>query len=103
MLEKLHDKFEDERAQLEKDEANAKHAFDMLVQDLNAQIEHNTQARTEKSAAKAKKLQRASDAKGDLTDTTATRDDDQKYLSDLTATCAQKSSDFENRQQLRAD
>jgi len=45
----------------------------------------------------------AADAKGDKVDTTATRDDDQKYLSDLTATCEQKASDFENRQQLRAD
>merc|ERR1712159_375207 len=49
------------------------------------------------------KLQAAADAKGDLADTTATRDDDQKYLSDLTATCEQKASDFENRQQLSAD
>lgn len=103
MLQKLEDKFEDERSQLEKDETNARHAYEMLIQDLVAQIEQNTQARTEKSVAKAKKLQAASDAKGDLTDTTATRDDDQKYLSDLTATCEQKASDFENRQQLRAD
>merc|ERR1711998_656978 len=62
-----------------------------------------TQARSDKSATKAKKLQSAADAKGDLTDTTATRDDDSKYLSDLIATCQQKASDFENRQQLRAD
>jgi cell division septum initiation protein DivIVA len=103
MLEKLADKFEDERSALEKAESNAAHAYDMLQQDLTAQIEQNTQARTEKSAAKAKKLQAASNAKGDLGDTTATRDDDQKYLSDLTATCEQKASDFENRQQLRAD
>jgi len=103
LLQKLEDKFEDERSQLEKDETNAKHAFDLLIQDLTAQIEQNTQARTEKSEAKAKKLQSAADAKGDLTDTTATRDDDEKYLSDLVSTCEQKASDFENRQQLRAD
>jgi len=103
MLEKLEDKFEDERSQLEKDETNAKHAFSMLIQDLTAQIEQNTQARTEKSAAKAAKKQAAADAKGDRGDTTATRDDDEKYLADLTATCEQKASDFENRQQLRAD
>jgi chromosome segregation ATPase len=103
MLQKLEDKFEDERSALEKDETNAKHAFDMLVQDLTAQIEQNTQARTEKSEAKAKKLQAAADAKGELTDTTATRDDDSKYLADLKSTCEQKASDFENRQQMRAD
>jgi len=103
MLEKLEDKFEDERSQLEKDETNARHAFDMLIQDLTAQIEQNEQARTEKSAARAAKKQAAADAKGDRTDTTATRDDDEKYLADLTATCEQKAGDFENRQQLRAD
>merc|ERR1712196_348773 len=103
MLEKLEDKFSDERSELEKAEVNAKHAFDMLMQDLTAQVENATQARTEKSETKGKKLQAAADAKGDLVDTTATRDDDQKYLSDLVATCEQKASDFENRQQLRAD
>merc|ERR1712070_561773 len=32
-----------------------------------------------------------------------TKEADQKYLADLTATCEQKASDFESRQQLRAD
>merc|ERR1711988_1416895 len=36
-------------------------------------------------------------------DTTTTRDADATYLADLTATCEQKASDFESRQQLRAD
>merc|ERR1739848_622281 len=50
-----------------------------------------------------KALQSSADAKGDLQDTTTTRDDDSKYLADLTATCEQKSSDFAARQQLRAE
>merc|ERR1740133_451067 len=103
MLTKLAGKFEDERTDLEKEETNARHAFEMLSQDLKAQIGQATSARTEKSEAKAKALQGAADAKGDLQDTTSTRDDDSKYLADLTSTCEQKSSDFANRQQLRAD
>merc|ERR1719217_1150843 len=75
----------------------------MLSQDLKAQIGQATSARTEKSEAKAKALQSSADAKGDLQDTTTTRDDDSKYLADLTATCEQKSSDFASRQQLRAE
>merc|ERR1719261_1574514 len=75
----------------------------MLQQDLKAQIGQATSARTEKSEAKAKALQSSADAKGDLQDTTTTRDDDSKYLADLTATCEQKSSDFAARQQLRAE
>jgi len=103
MLTKLGTKFEDERTELEKEETNARHAFEMLSQDLKAQIDQATQARTEKAEAKAKALQAAADAKGDLQDTTTTRDDDSKYLSDLTATCEQKSAAFAERQQLRAD
>jgi len=103
MLEKLLDKFVDERTTLEKEEMNSKHAYDMLMQDLNAQIAQGTQDRDEKAESKAAKLQAKADAQGDLKDTTTTRDADSKYLADLTATCEQKASDFESRQQLRAD
>jgi cbb3-type cytochrome oxidase cytochrome c subunit len=103
MLEKLLDKFISERTDLEKEEMNAKHAFEMLIQDLTAQIEQATADRSLKSETKSKKLQAKATAEGDLTDTTTTRDADQKYLSDLTATCEQKASDFEGRQQLRAE
>merc|ERR1719506_2628947 len=73
------------------------------MQDLTSQIESATQQREEKTEVKAKKLQAAADAKGDLEDTTTTRDSDMKYLADLTATCEQKASDFEARQTLRGE
>merc|ERR1719331_1034801 len=73
MLEKLLDKFIDERTVLEKEEMNSKHAYDMLMQDLKAQIDQATQDRTEKAETKAKKLQAKADAQGDLEDTTTTR------------------------------
>merc|ERR1719166_154520 len=82
---------------------NSKHAFDMLVQDLTAQIDQAKQDREEKAETKAKKLQAKADAEGDLEDTTTTRAADQKYLDDLKATCSQKASDFESRQQLRTE
>jgi len=103
MLEKLLDKFIDERDTLQKEEMNSKHAFDMLMQDLNAQITQGTADRGQKAENKAKKLQAKADATGDLADTTATKNEDSKYLGDLSATCSQKASDFESRQQLRAD
>merc|ERR1712144_100090 len=56
-----------------------------------------------KTETKAAKLEAKAQAESDLADTIATHDDDQKYLADLTATCEQKASDFESRQQLRAD
>merc|ERR1740121_3139058 len=96
MLENLLDKFVSERTALEQEEMNAKHAYDMLMQDLTAQIEQATQDREEKAELKAKTLQAKADAEGDLEDTTTTRDADQKYLDDLTATCEQKATDFES-------
>merc|ERR1719219_575520 len=103
MLEKLLDKFIGERTVLEKEEMNSVQAFEMLIQDLTAQLEQATQDREEKAETKAKKLQAKADAEGDLTETTTTRDADVKYLADLTATCEQKASDFESRQQLRTE
>merc|ERR1712217_465456 len=103
MLEKLLDKFIAERTQLEKEEMNTKHAYDMLMQDLTAQIAQAQQDRDEKAETKAKKLEAKADAEADLAETTATRDADQKYLDDLTATCTQKAADFESRQQLRSE
>merc|ERR1719329_1513306 len=82
---------------------NSKHAYDMLMQDLNAQIDQATKDRDAKAESKADTLQSKADAQGDLQDTTTTRAEDEKYLADLTATCEQKASDFESRQQLRAE
>jgi DNA repair exonuclease SbcCD ATPase subunit len=103
MLEKLLDKFVGERTGIEKEEMNSKHQFEMLIQDLTAQTEQATTDKGEKTETKAKKLQAKAEAEGELTDTTATRDEDKKYLDDLTATCDQKARDFESRQQLRAE
>merc|ERR1719353_2561807 len=103
MLQKLLDKFIEERTAMERAEANQAHAFDMLKKDLEAEIEQNTAAAEEKTEEKAWKLECKAKAEAELADTIATRDDDQKYLDDLTATCAQKASDFASRQQLRAE
>jgi len=103
MLEKLLDKFIAERTTLEKEEMNTKHSFDMLMQDLAAQIAQAEQDRDEKATIKAKKLEAKAAAEGDLAETTETRNADQKYLDDLNATCEQKSADFQSRQQLRAE
>jgi cell division septum initiation protein DivIVA len=103
MLQKLLDKFIDERTTLEKEESNSRHAYELLKQDLEAQIEQATKDRDAKAETKAKKLQAKADAEGQLQDTTSTMEDDKKYLEDLTATCEQKASDFSDRQQLRAE
>jgi len=75
----------------------------MLMSDTQSEID-NAQAGVDKdSADKAKTLKAKASAEGDLSDTITVRDEDQKYLDDTTATCSQKATDFEARQQLRAE
>merc|ERR1719465_352441 len=75
----------------------------MLSMDLKSQIDHATTQASEKTEAKAKALEASGGASGDLEETITTRDDDTKYLADLTATCEQKAAAFAERQQLRAE
>merc|ERR1719487_1642275 len=91
MLEKLKIKFSDEQTELEKEEVAAKQAFELLSQDLKTYVETATKARIEKSEEKSAALEAAGEAKSDVADTTTSRDTDSTYLSDMTATCGQKS------------
>jgi len=103
MLADLLRKFTDERTKLEKEETNSVQQFEMLISDLDSQIA-NAQAGLDKDRTdKAKALKDKAAAEGDLADTTTVRDEDQKFLDDTSATCTQKSNDFEARQQLRAE
>merc|ERR1719160_1284640 len=103
MVEELGDKFEDERDALEKKEANEKHSYDMMMQDLNSQVSHATEERDSKVAFKASKEQEKATAEGDLADTKAVLVDDQKFLTDLTVECEQKAVDFEARSKTRQE
>ena len=57
LFEEFFDKLIEERTTLEKEEMNSKHAYDMLIQDLNSQIAQATGDRDEKSELKAQILQ----------------------------------------------
>mmetsp|Transcript_162137 Transcript_162137/g.296038 ORF Transcript_162137/g.296038 Transcript_162137/m.296038 type:complete len:673 (-) Transcript_162137:50-2068(-) len=103
MLQKLQDKFVDERMTFEKEEMNAKHSYDMLVIDLKAQIDQASQDKSDKTAFNAKTLEQKASDEGELADTQAMKKADSVYLADLTATCSEKASAFESRQKLRAD
>merc|ERR1712232_287458 len=81
----------------------SKHAFDMLIEDMNAQIEDSTTRRDEKAEEKAKIMQEKAEKEGEMADTIVIRDDDMKYLADVTATREQKASDFTGRSALRSD
>jgi hypothetical protein len=103
MLEKLRDKFSDERTELEREEANSRHSNSLLLADLKQQLEAAAGSVSRKTSLAATKKQAAADADSDRADTEATLADTEKYLSDLKSTCAMKHTDFEARQGLRGD
>jgi len=103
MLEKLLDEFIAKRTELEKKEMESKHAYEMLISDLESMISKAESDKTKAEEDKAHELQVKADAETDLTETTDVMTADIKYKKDVDATCAQKSADFESRQKLRAD
>jgi len=102
MLEKLKKDFKKQKLDLQDEELNAVHGFEGIMQDLTDNIENAEAEIARKTKVKAEKEQEKADAEADLAQTTADRDEDQKYLDDLTALCTQKRADFEKRQELRA-
>merc|ERR1719420_1470373 len=103
MLENLRDKFQKEKNDLEKDEMGAKHAYDLMMLELKDSVSAAESMRATKAKMKAGKEADAASDKGDLADTIASKEEDEKYLADLVAQCEQKSNDFQSRQQLRGE
>jgi len=101
MVKGMGEKMEDKREEVEKEEMNKKHAFDMIAQDLTDQIESNEQARSKKAAIKAQAAESKAQAEGDLAAAKNLLAEDQKFLSDLTQECECKSRDFDKRQAVR--
>merc|ERR1740130_2205315 len=102
MLEKLNDDFSGKKTELEKEELGAQQAFEQIGQQLADNIENAEFEINKKTKHRAETQQNKADMEGDLAQTTADRDEDQKYLDDTTALCTQKTSDFESRSELRA-
>jgi hypothetical protein len=103
MMDDLKEKLEDERTKLEQEEMAKEHSFQMMAASLSDAISQQTDSRSDKTATKKQMETSAADAKGDLADTQTTLAEDTKYLDDLKTTCAQKTSDFEARQKMRAE
>jgi len=103
MLEKLEDKFKKELDGYVKEEMNSKHSHSMLAQELHDQIEEGNRQRDEKTKVKAQRAGDEAAAKGDKATTEEAKAADEKYLSDLTQECDQKSRDFQSRQTLRGE
>ena len=95
MLEKLKDKFEEERNTCEKEEMEKKHAYQMMMQDLQDEIERATAEKGRKVKSKATREEDAAGFKGDLADTTADKEADEKYLSDMVSWAENKGYEYQ--------
>lgn len=67
----------------------------MMAADLDDSMKAAEKEREDKAKTKAQREEDGAGAKGDLADTTSSRDEDQTYLDTLVAQCRQKSDDFE--------
>merc|ERR1719171_2931852 len=103
MVTKLGEKFEDERAALEKKESEERHSHDMMVGELTNQIKAAKQERNSASAAKSGAETAGAEAEGDLAATKTTLGEDEKFLADLTSECETKTTDFHKRQDMRQE
>merc|ERR1719456_1142972 len=102
MLEKLRDDFDTKKTEMEAEELGARHSYEQIMQQLTDNIENAEHEISRKKELRAETEAAKAEAEGELAQTTADRDEDQKYLDDMTALCAQKRADFEKRQELRA-
>merc|ERR1719421_1375810 len=103
MLKRLLDEFRQKKGECQKEEANSKHAHNMLVQDLTDSFENAEQDIKDKTALKEEKLAKAAEDKKQLATTAQLKADDEETLSAMVAECTQKKLSFEEKQALRAD
>jgi len=101
MLEDLRQRFRSEKTDLEKEEISARGAYQSIMQRLTDQVELGEQEVSQKTKFRSQRKGDKAEDEGDMVDTKKAKSEDEKYLSDLTALCSTKSSDFESRQTLR--
>merc|ERR1719217_1227151 len=100
---KLKERIEGKRADLEKEETEAKFAFDTLVGQLDLNTEQTENEIEEKTQSKAQRLADFESYTKEVEATSATLKTDEKYFADLEAQCTTKSEEFEARQKMREE
>eukprot|EP00933_Yihiella_yeosuensis_P072426 TRINITY_DN8080_c0_g1_i1.p1 TRINITY_DN8080_c0_g1~~TRINITY_DN8080_c0_g1_i1.p1 ORF type:complete len:691 (+),score=223.21 TRINITY_DN8080_c0_g1_i1:310-2073(+) len=101
MLRGLQDKFKSQRAESEKEEIIKKSAHEKLLLELGNSLDTATASRSQKAQLKSKEEAIAAQKKASLEDAQATKQDDEKYLQEVTVECLQKKKDFVARSDLR--
>jgi hypothetical protein len=102
MLEKLKLEFTGKKTELDKEEMNAQHAYQQIMQQLSDSIENAEHEISNKKKGTAETQKLKAETEGNLHQTTAERDEDVTYKEETVSLCRSKKSDFESRQKLRA-
>jgi len=101
VVQDLGEKEHDYKKEIEQAEANRLNAHSLQVNSLDGDVKKANMMISQKASIKAQREEDKGSANGDLSDATAARNDDQKYLADLAAECQLKTSDFQKRQVMR--
>jgi DNA repair exonuclease SbcCD ATPase subunit len=101
ILEGLEKKFQKELDDVESEEANKQHAYDLEVLHLSDTITKSKSDRDEKSVTKARTMEASAQAKGELADTKTELAENQKFVADMKATFEAKTRTFEANQEVR--
>lgn len=103
MLTDLKDKFSKERNDLEKKELGNRHTYELLMQDLNAQVITAQKMKDDASSMKTAKSMAQAEKLGQMKELNTTTQEDLKYVASVSATCAQKAVDFNASQTTRKE
>merc|ERR1719506_2891144 len=102
-VNKLKERVEGKRADLEKEETESKYAFETLVGQLDLNTEQAQNEIEEKTQSKAQRLADFESFTQEVEATSATLKMDEKYFADLEAQCTTKSEEFGARQKMREE
>merc|ERR1719265_2473196 len=103
LLKKLKRRFTKELNQVQTEEANRAHAYDLEMLHLSNNIEDAKNDREQKAQLKAERAAAKAEWEGTLADTQADLAANEKFLAEMTATFTSKSADYEANQKIRAD
>merc|ERR1719433_2019810 len=103
LLEGLLKKFKGELADVEEEESNEKHYYDLEMIHLTDTITKSTSDKEEKSVLKSKTAAASAKAKGDLADTRKQLAEDKALKAEIEATFAAKSATYEENQKVRKE
>jgi len=103
VLKSLLDNFRTQKATCDKEEANAKHAHDMVMMDLADAASTADKDSSSKSSQKSKHQQKAALNKKQKRSTEGVKTEDEGTLKDVEAQCSEKKASYDDKQQLRAD